>query len=127
MIDKLVEVGILFDFYGKLLSEKQYTAIELYYIYDLSLAEIGEELGISRQGVFDTLKRAEENLYEFENTLKLVNKFYNSKKEINKIYELAVDIEKESKLINNEKILKKAEDLKDVVKTIIDNNQEVVN
>ncbi|CCQ97462.1 conserved hypothetical protein [[Clostridium] ultunense Esp] len=47
MFERIVEVGILFDFYGKLLSERQFTAIELYYVHDLSLAEIGEELGIS--------------------------------------------------------------------------------
>lgn len=54
---KIVEIGMLFDFYGKLLSEKQYQVVELYYIHDLSLTEIGEELSITRQGVFDTLKR----------------------------------------------------------------------
>jgi len=55
MVEKLVEVGILFDFYGKLLSEKQYMAIELYYNHDLSLTEIGDELGITKQGVSDIL------------------------------------------------------------------------
>ena len=45
MIEKLVQVGILFDFYGNLLTKKQYLAIDLYYINDLSLAEIGERIG----------------------------------------------------------------------------------
>jgi len=54
------------------LSEKQSTVIDLYYNYDLSLAEIGEELGISRQGVYDILKRAEEN---YINMRKLCNLF----------------------------------------------------
>ncbi len=44
MIEKMVEVGILFDFYGKLLTKKQYEAIKLYYEDDLSLAEIGEKI-----------------------------------------------------------------------------------
>ena len=52
-----MRLAILFDFYGKLLSEKQYTVVDLYYNYDFSLAEIGEELHISRQGVYDILKR----------------------------------------------------------------------
>ena len=55
MVEKIVEIGILFDFYGKLLSKSQYQIIEFYYIHDLSLGEIAEELGISRQGVYLSL------------------------------------------------------------------------
>lgn len=126
MVEKLVKVGILFDFYGKLLSERQYTAIELYYIHDLSLTEIGEELGISRQSVYDTLKRAEENLYEYEKILGLVKKFNYSREEIEKLYRLTDEIEKESKKTNNQILIKKIEDLKDTMGKIIDSNQEVV-
>lgn len=124
MVDKLVEVGILFDFYGKLLSEKQYSVVELYYLYDLSLAEIGEELDISRQGVYDILKRAEENLYQYENTLKLVEKFFKNRKTLEEIYELALDIEEESKTTNNRTLEYKACTLKEKVRKIIDINQE---
>ncbi|HSH35876.1 YlxM family DNA-binding protein [Schnuerera sp.] len=127
MFEKLVEVGILFDFYGKLLSERQFTAIELYYVHDLSLAEIGEELGISRQSVYDTLKRAEENLYEYEKNLGLVNKFKYSIEEIDKIFQLIDTIEKESKNIDNQIMLNSVKDLKEIIRKIIDNNQEVVN
>lgn len=127
MVEKLVEVGILFDFYGKLLSERQFTAIELYYVHDLSLAEIGEELGISRQSVYDTLKRAEENLYEYEKTLGLVKKFDFSREEIDKLYGIIDEIEIEAGNINNYMILKKIKDLKEIVRRIINNSQEVVN
>ena len=75
MVEKVVEVGILFDFYGKLLSSRQLGVIELFYIHDLSLAEIGEELDITRQAVYDTLKRAERKLYNYEKNLNLVNDF----------------------------------------------------
>ena len=75
MFEKIVEIGLLFDYYGGLLSEKQYMTIELYYIHDLSLSEIGEQLNISRQGVYDTLKRAENHLYLYEDKLGLVKKF----------------------------------------------------
>lgn len=126
MVEKLVKIGILFDFYGKLLSEKQYNVVELYYNYDLSLAEIGEELGISRQGVYDTLKRAEENLYQYEKTLGLVNRFYRSRKELLEIYRLTEDIEKESNKIGDEKLKYLTNALKTAVKEIIDSNQEVV-
>ena len=126
MVEKLVEIGILFDFYGKLLSESQYAAIELYYIHDLSLGEIGEELGISRQGVYDTLKRAEQKLYEYEDVLGLVNKFDSNMKEISKMASIIEEIEKESKNNGNRKITKKTEELKNIVKRLIDNSQEVV-
>ncbi|QQY80759.1 hypothetical protein EDD65_105105 [Keratinibaculum paraultunense] len=127
MVDKLVEIGILFDFYGKLLSDSQYEVVELYYIHDLSLAEIGEELGISRQAVYDTLKRAEHKLYEYEAILGLVNKFKFNKKEISKIAIIIDEIEKESKNIDNDKIIKKAKELKEIIRRLIDDSQEVVN
>ena len=126
MVKKLVEIGILFDFYGKLLSERQYTSIELYYIHDFSLTEIGEELNISRQGVYDILKRAEQKLYEYEDILGLINKFNYKIKEIDKIAKIANEIGKESQSINNQKILGKSKELKEIVEKIIDNSQEVV-
>lgn len=97
MVEKLVEVGILFDFYGKLLSKKQFLAVELYYIHDLSLAEVGDELGITRQGVFDILKRAEEKLYVYEKSLGLVEKFYSSHDDIRKIINITEEIMKIAK------------------------------
>ncbi len=103
MVKKLVEIGILFDFYGKLLSESQYDIVELYYIHDLSLTEIGEELGISRQAVYDTLKRAEHKLYEYEDILGLVSKFNSSNRDIKKIANIIDEIERESKDIDNKK------------------------
>ena len=89
MVEKLVEIGSLFDFYGKLLSEKQYLVIELYYINDLSLTEIGDELGVTRQGIFDLLKRAEQNLYKYEEKLGLVNKFYSKDTNIRNIINIS--------------------------------------
>lgn len=85
MVDKTIEMGILFDFYGRLLTESQYLAIEFYYIHDLSLGEIAEELNISRQGVYDTLKRAENILYRYEEKLKLVKKIDITKEKVKKI------------------------------------------
>ena len=57
---------LLFDYYGELLTEKQQTCFDLYYNQDLSLSEIAEESHISRQGVHDTLARAEALLEHFE-------------------------------------------------------------
>ena len=93
MFDKMLEIGILFDFYGGLLSPRQYNFIELCYIHDLSLSEIGEEANVSRQSVHDTLNRAEENLLKYEKKLGLVKKFINNRKKINKILSLTKNIE----------------------------------
>ncbi|GMG97165.1 YlxM family DNA-binding protein [Tepidimicrobium xylanilyticum] len=127
MINKLIEIGILFDFYGKLLSERQFAAIELYYIHNLSLAEIGEELGISRQSVYDTLKRAEEKLYEYEDTLGLVKKFYYSREEIDRLYNLIDELETEAINLKNENIIGKLKELRGIIDKIIDSSREVVN
>ncbi|NLM97912.1 MAG: YlxM family DNA-binding protein [Halanaerobiaceae bacterium] len=74
MLDKVVEIGVLYDFYGELLTEKQQKAIELYYFQDLSLGEIAEKLEISRQGVYDHIHRAEEILRDYECRLGLIEK-----------------------------------------------------
>lgn len=61
--------SILLDYYGGLLTEKQSDMLNLYYNQDLSLSEIAENEGISRQGVYDAVKRAEEQLAFFEEKL----------------------------------------------------------
>ena len=63
---KNMDVPLLFDFYGEMLTEKQRSMIDLYYQQDLSLSEIAEIVGISRQGVRDSVKRAEAQLFEME-------------------------------------------------------------
>ena len=65
------EVSVLLDFYGGLLPEKQRLLVEFYYNDDLSLSEISENEGITRQGVRDSIKRAEQQLRNFEEVLHL--------------------------------------------------------
>ena len=67
--------SLLLDFYGELLTEKQQKALTLYYYEDLSLAEIAEEMNVSRQGVRAFIKQGEAHLAEFEEKLKLSEKF----------------------------------------------------
>ena len=122
-----MEIGILYDFYGKMLSERQYAAIELYYIHDLSLAEIGEELNITRQGVFDTLKRAESKLYEYESVLGLVNKFDKTNKDIGQILKITSEIYDIAKKSNNIDIQDKSQTILKLGKKLLDNSRGVVN
>ncbi|WP_422485161.1 YlxM family DNA-binding protein [Gudongella sp. DL1XJH-153] len=118
-MEKLVRIGILFDFYGKLLSPKQYQIIEYYYSNDLSLTEIGEVLGISRQGVFDTLKRAEEKLIKYEEKLGLVDKFYESQDAIRESRNLAREISIIGEKSSNEEIKEKAKMIENLISDIL--------
>lgn len=71
---KHIEMGLLNDYYGGLLTDYQQKVVRGYYDNDMSLNEIALELSVSRQAVFDTLKRAEEKLINFEAKLGLVRK-----------------------------------------------------
>lgn len=72
---KNMEISFLFDFYGDMLTDKQRDMVELYYNDDLSLSEIAENEGITRQGVRDSIKRAESQLLEMEDRLGLARRF----------------------------------------------------
>lgn len=72
---KDLSVTILLDVYGQLLTEKQRSAIGMYYNEDLSLAEIADEISISRQGVLASIKQGEKHLEEYEKALGVVKRF----------------------------------------------------
>ena len=82
---KDLSIAMLYDFYGELLTPKQAQAIDLYYNEDLSLAEIAEPLGISRQGVRDAIKRGEKLLFSMEERLGLVNRFMNQEEKLQEV------------------------------------------
>ena len=74
-MEKNLNVSILLDFYGAMLTEKQREAVEYYYTDALSLSEIAANQGISRQGVRDAIKRAEALLFEMEECLGFARRF----------------------------------------------------
>lgn len=78
-MDRLIKTGLLLDFYGQLLTKRQQDIFDLHYNGDYSLGEIAEELNISRQGVYDSLKRGRATLEELESKLGLVSKFIDQK------------------------------------------------
>ena len=80
------------DFYGELLTDRQREVVELYHGDNLTLAEIADEFGISRQGVHDTLKNAETALTEYEEKLGLVDKFRFTEKSMADIEEIAGNV-----------------------------------
>ncbi len=77
MFEKNLKLVVLYDIYGALLSPEQQNMFDLYYNEDLSLSEIAENEGISRQGVRYTIKHAEEALLLFEEKLSLAKLFQN--------------------------------------------------
>lgn len=111
MYDRIVQIALLFDFYGQLLTDKQYEIVDMYYNNDLSLGEISEQQGISRQGVFDTLKRAEKALYEYEEKLGLVARFAEQKQIIERITEMLDEI-LEKKSFDEEYVREKLNSIK---------------
>ncbi len=82
-MDKNVKVSLLLDLYGKLLTNKQYQMLDDYYNNDLSLAEVAENAGITRQAVRDNLLKGEKNLNEYEQKLGLLKKSLKQQKTIN--------------------------------------------
>jgi len=86
MIEKKIQMGDLYAFYGQLLTLHQQAMMELSIYEDLSLGEISELLNITRQAVHDTIRRSEKSLIKYESKLGLVDKFTRHNKELIEIH-----------------------------------------
>ena len=75
VLEKTTRINFLFDFYQSLLTDKQRLYMQLYYLDDLSLGEIAEEYDVSRQAVYDNVRRTEAMLEDYEAKLNLFSKF----------------------------------------------------
>lgn len=91
-MSKNLDITLLLDFYGDMLTDKQRSFISYYYNDDLSLSEIAADEGITRQGVRDAIKRAETQLIAMEERLGLVSRFENMKIGLSEIIEYAEEI-----------------------------------
>ncbi len=89
MLEKTTRMNYLYDFYHSLLTPKQQSYMSLYYLDDFSLGEIAEEYNVSRQAVYDNIKRTEMMLEEYEAKLLLFQKFQERNKLIQTLRELA--------------------------------------
>lgn len=94
-MDRIYEKTMLFDFYGDLLTEHQRSVYRDAVYHDLSLGEIAEERGITRQGVHDMIRRCDKILQGYENKLHLVERFSKARKTIGEIERLTVKAEKD--------------------------------
>lgn len=90
MLEKTTRVNFLYDFYQTLLTDKQRVYMQLYYLDDLSLGEIAEEYGVSRQAVYDNVRRTEAMLEDYEIKLQLFSKFQNRMEIIEKLETLVL-------------------------------------
>ena len=88
MFVKDLNIGYLLDFYGDILSKRRRDALDFYYNDDMSLSEIADEMNISRQGVRDLIKNAEEELAFYEEKLGLAKKFSDAQTHAKRALEL---------------------------------------
>ena len=95
-MEKKVEISMLWQIYGKLLTEKQYEYIDYYYNNDLSLSEIAENDNITRQAVRDIIKKGERKLFEYEEKLLFMKKTINQEQKIQQVLWNLTKIQKDS-------------------------------
>jgi predicted DNA-binding protein YlxM (UPF0122 family) len=110
-LDEIVQLSILYDFYGELLTDHKKRIFEDYVLNDLSLSEIASIQGISRQGVYDIVRRCSLELKEYESKLSLIHKFQMAKDKLNKIKEIASELEQTKDTTINEEIIALADDI----------------
>lgn len=84
-VDEILKQSLLYDFYGELLTDHRKEIYEQFIVEDLSLSEIAQSAGISRQGVHDLIKRCNKTLEEYEQKLHLVEKFLSIKEKVHQI------------------------------------------
>ena len=102
-MDDILARALLYDFYGELLTERQRKVYQAAVFDDLSLSEIAEEEGISRQGVHDMIRRCAKALSEYEEKLGLVARFEETRKLVGEIRQLAEEFKKtgDEKLVDS--------------------------
>lgn len=91
-MEEIEKRALLFDFYGELLTEHQKNIYSDIVMNDLSYSEVARDEGISRQSVYDLVKRCDKILEDYEDKLKLVEKFLETKNRVSRIHELATEL-----------------------------------
>ena len=110
-LDEIVNLSVLYDFYGELLNDRKKQIFEDYYLNDLSLSEIAEGLKISRQGVHDIVKRTSRELIDYETKLSLVKKFGEVKQKVSNIKAYCDEVIKSGNLTKINEIEMLADDI----------------
>jgi hypothetical protein len=113
VMNKILEQALLYDFYGELLTTHQKEVYEQFILDDLSLSEIAESAGISRQGVHDLIRRCQRALEGYEDKLHLVERFLSVKEKVSEIGEILDEWEREKK--NPEEIVGRIRRISDTI------------
>ncbi|WP_102692690.1 putative DNA-binding protein [Rummeliibacillus pycnus] len=92
LLEKTTRMNFLFDFYQALLTDKQRSYMQLYYLDDHSLGEIAESYDVSRQAVYDNIRRTETMLEEYEEKLQLFEKFQKRQQILAKLTESVTNV-----------------------------------
>ena len=117
LLESFLQVSLLYDFYGALLTDKQRKCIEMHFLNDFSLSEIADEFGVSRQAIYDIINRTRQMLVDYEGKLGLVRRYQTEQEciqdifsimknlpdDIKKKYQLEIVIHKLSSLISDAK------------------------
>ena len=117
LLESFLQVSLLYDFYGALLTDKQRKCIEMHFLNDFSLSEIADEFGVSRQAIYDIINRTRQMLVDYEGKLGLVRRYQTEQECIQDIfsimknlpenkkkkYQLEIVIHKLSSLISDDK------------------------
>ncbi len=115
-MEEKIKISMLLEFYGKLLTLKQYNLLNDYYNNDLSLSEIAENENITRQAVRDFLKKGEKKLFEYEEKLGVMKKNIVQEK---KIDEILSEISKIENNFTDEEIVNVLDDIKNKIKCLV--------
>lgn len=119
-MEKIVEQGMLYDFYGELLTEHQRRIYEDAVYNDMSLGEIAQEQGITRQGVHDLIKRCDKILQDYEDKLHLVEKFTSTKEKVRKICALTEELDDKEKKQDIAKLREDLQLIREISTTLIE-------
>ena len=115
MSDGRLRQTMLLDFYGELLTERQRLCMDLHYNEDLSLAEIAEQCGISRQGVWDNIRRGESALEDIEEKTGLLRRFEENRSALENVREQIKELAAMTQGEAREKAIKAAEEIAAVI------------
>lgn len=114
-MEQKVAQAYLYDFYGELLNKRQQKIYEDFIFHDLSLSEIAQEEGISRQGVHDMVRRCTSILEGYEAKLHLVQKFLDTKERVSKIHALTKEFRIDQEAAKSEQILSQINELSNAI------------
>ena len=116
---KNLEISVLLDFYGEMLTEKQRDVVELYYNEDLSLGEIAENYNITRQGVRDVIVRAEAVLTELEDKTGLIKRFHTMQTQLEQVRQNAQRVAELAAGYDNEELERLAGQIVEQTETLL--------